>query len=285
MAVTSWTTAGSGQNSTALASGTYSWSSPGRITANDNSDTVAGTEAGGGAATNGATDALRAYNFGFSIPSSAQIDDVEVRYERWFDDGGSGTGVAAQERTIRLSKNGTTYVGDNKSDSSTYESTRTLAVRGGDSDGWNASLSPADVNATSFSVGIEANIGGGGFVISNGKIDYVQMRIYYATAPADPTGISVSQVNDNIEITWTDNATDEDNYEIQRNIDGGGWVSLSSSLAANTESYTDSPPLNDSSIQYRVRATKTGGATSSFDTASAFNYTPHTGRGSPISYY
>jgi len=130
---------------------------------------------------------------------------------------------------------------------------------------------------------------GGGFTFSNGKVDHVQMRIHYTpppSEPSDPTGASATQDlgSDSVTITWTDNASDEDNYEVQRNIDSAGWVSLTTSLAANTTSYTDSDISKDGSYQYRVRALKTSGPDSGFSTASAITVWVYTGK-STVFYY
>jgi len=284
MAVTSWTLPGSASTGTP-SGGTLTWSNPGNILANDNTDATNTISDGGMSFNSGTSVVLRASNFGFSIPSGSQIDGIEVRYERYQVDSSVSANIDVTESTENLIGPSSTFVGNNKSGSASWETSRTLTTLGGSSDTWGWSPSASDINDSDFGFGIQATLKTVFGETAAAHVDYVQIRIYYTAPPSDPTGISVSQVNDNIEITWTDNATDEDNYEIQRNIDSAGWVSLSSSLAADTESYTDTPPLNDSSIQYRVRATKTGGVNSSFDTASAFNYTPHTGRGSPITYY
>lgn len=72
---------------------------------------------------------------------------------------------------------------------------------------------------------------------------------YTNTTPGAPTSVVATRVSGNVELTWSDNASNEDNYKVQRNTssDGVTWAgysTLTSSLAANSESYTDTSPAN-----------------------------------------
>ena len=80
---------------------------------------------------------------------------------------------------------------------------------------------------------------------------------YIRTTPASPSNVVGTRVGSNAEITWDDNATAETNQTIQRktSTDGVSWSSystLSSVIATDTESYTDTSPANYN--QYQVRA-------------------------------
>lgn len=77
--------------------------------------------------------------------------------------------------------------------------------------------------------------------------------------PADPTNMTFSSVTENsIQVNWSDNSLNEDNFEIQRSLTGtGGWTNLGeptvnyyeyTGLAENTEYF------------FRVRAVNAGGA-------------------------
>ena len=51
---------------------------------------------------------------------------------------------------------------------------------------------------------------------------------------------------------WTDNATNEDYYEVQRSVDGGAFSILSTGLAADTIEKIDSTISEGHTYQYRV---------------------------------
>jgi hypothetical protein len=77
--------------------------------------------------------------------------------------------------------------------------------------------------------------------------------------PAAPSGLianeSVSTPPD-VDLDWTDNADNEDNYAVQRAPDSGGspgnWNNIATGLAANTESYSDTTTTWDTTYWYRV---------------------------------
>jgi glucuronoarabinoxylan endo-1,4-beta-xylanase len=71
-------------------------------------------------------------------------------------------------------------------------------------------------------------------------------------APTDLTAIAVSSTQTNL--VWTDNSAIETNYTVERSTNGSSWTVLSSTLAANTISYSDnSTPTG--TVYYRVKAT------------------------------
>lgn len=77
--------------------------------------------------------------------------------------------------------------------------------------------------------------------------------------PADPTALGVTCVAfDQIDLAWTDNAVDEDNYRIERETPIGGGFSEIDLIAANSVAYSDTTVLPSTQYNYRVRACKTG---------------------------
>lgn len=74
------------------------------------------------------------------------------------------------------------------------------------------------------------------------------------TVPADPTGLSVSLVTEtSISLAWTDNASNETGYQIERSSDGVSFAVLAS-VAANITTYANSGLPNNATYYYRVRA-------------------------------
>jgi hypothetical protein len=86
--------------------------------------------------------------------------------------------------------------------------------------------------------------------------------------PATPTNLVATVVADGIvELTWTDNATLEDGYEVQRAGGGGSeGISVIKTLPANAASYRDEG-LSDGAYGYWVRATKDGGTSANSNLA------------------
>ena len=78
------------------------------------------------------------------------------------------------------------------------------------------------------------------------------------TLPAAPTGLTLSASSASaVTINWTDHSTGAQNYEVQR-FTNGSWVSLTTTLAANATSYTDSSVTEGTAYQYQVRAIRNG---------------------------
>jgi len=72
--------------------------------------------------------------------------------------------------------------------------------------------------------------------------------------PATPTSLAATVVSAyQINLTWTDNATDEVYYFVER-ADNGAAFAVVATLPAGTTSYSDTDVVPNSTYQYRVRA-------------------------------
>ena len=72
-----------------------------------------------------------------------------------------------------------------------------------------------------------------------------------------PSNLSASAVAiDSIDLSWTDNSN-EDNFSLQRSLDGSNWSTIASPLA-NAETYTDIGLATATLYYYRVRAQEGG---------------------------
>jgi hypothetical protein len=79
------------------------------------------------------------------------------------------------------------------------------------------------------------------------------------TPPAAPGPLAaVSPDAESISLTWGDNSTAEDGYEVQRGGNGIAWTVIAT-LPANTTGYIDRPVIVNTRYSYQVRATKDGG--------------------------
>src|SRR5205807_545284 len=71
--------------------------------------------------------------------------------------------------------------------------------------------------------------------------------------PAAPTNLVATAVSGTqIQLTWTDNATNETSYSVERSSDGTTWSPIAR-LGANSTSYTDTGLASGMKCYYRVR--------------------------------
>ena len=71
-----------------------------------------------------------------------------------------------------------------------------------------------------------------------------------------PTNLTASAVtNDRIDLAWTDNGDSEDNFSLQRSLDGSNWSTIASPTA-NSVAYSDLGLATATGYYYRVRAEK-----------------------------
>jgi fibronectin type 3 domain-containing protein len=95
--------------------------------------------------------------------------------------------------------------------------------------------------------------------------------------PAAPSGLSATAISATIiSLTWTDNATDESWFWIERQVGGSGGFSLIATVPADTVSFTDTALTPDTLYAYRVRAANHGGQSEPSNEASATTPPPTT---------
>ena len=79
-----------------------------------------------------------------------------------------------------------------------------------------------------------------------------------STAPAAPSGLNATAISaSRVDLAWTDNATNETGYRVERS-DAGGPFAVVASPAANATSISDTTVVAATSYTYRVRAENTG---------------------------
>jgi autotransporter-associated beta strand protein len=91
----------------------------------------------------------------------------------------------------------------------------------------------------------------------------------WAAAPTDLAATAISDTQ--IDLAWTDNATDETGYKIERSADGSIWT-LIDTAGANSTTYSDDWLIEGEATlwYYRIRAAKSGVGDSAYsDAASA----------------
>jgi hypothetical protein len=87
--------------------------------------------------------------------------------------------------------------------------------------------------------------------------------------PGAPTGLVATAASSSaINVTWTDQSTNETGFKIERAL-GAGAFSQVATVGANVTSYANTGLTASTSYSYRVRATNSGGDSAYSNTASA----------------
>jgi hypothetical protein len=97
----------------------------------------------------------------------------------------------------------------------------------------------------------------------------VHVAVNALSAPAAPTQLTARTISrSQINLSWTDNATDETGYKIYRSTDGKSFSKIAT-LGANATSYSSTGLSHDKTYYYRVRAYNSVGDSPDSNTASA----------------
>jgi len=95
-----------------------------------------------------------------------------------------------------------------------------------------------------------------------------------ATPPQAPGNMNATAVSeDQIDLQWNDNSTDESGFELQRSADGANWSALGT-VGANNTSYADTGLAASMIYFYRVRAYNGGGSSGWSNTDNAETLPP-----------
>jgi hypothetical protein len=87
-----------------------------------------------------------------------------------------------------------------------------------------------------------------------GNIDWFRFDLV-SEGVAKPTNLAAPTVESNsVQLTWTDAASNETSYTVQRKVGSGSWSNLATGLPANTTSYTDSTVSPNTTYSYQVIA-------------------------------
>lgn len=159
--------AGTGANNTD--NGSDAWSSPGNVTASDDSRATVTKLAIYQDSNN-----LDSDNFAFSIPGDAEILGIQVDIERV-----SSTANAYWDSAVRLLKAGA-VTGNNKASGygTFWPTVEATATYGGAADLWGTTWTPADINHADFGVRLRVQDQSGGST-ETASVDHVQITVTY----------------------------------------------------------------------------------------------------------
>jgi hypothetical protein len=243
--------------------GTISWSNPGNITA-------AGSPYATAALTVSATsEYLEGTNYGFSIPTNATIQGIQVTINR--RSSASTAGYSINDVTVSLIKGGT-ITGNNKATSTDWPTSLGTASYGSASDLWGTTWAPADINASDFGVALsvvnQSTIGS-----RTATVDYMQISVTYTVPlPIQMASFAANVVRDNqIEVAWrTVSETNNYGFEIYRKRgDAGEWAKIGfvqgngTTLAPQSYTYVDAG-LTFGKYCYRIKQLDLDGKAETF---------------------
>ena len=104
------------------------------------------------------------------------------------------------------------------------------------------------------------------------------IKFVYAAPPSPPTapsGLTATAVSSSqINLSWTDNSSNEGNFIVSRSTVAGGPYSDIATLSANTTSYNNSGLAASTTYYYVVRAVNSGGSSPLSNETSATTQTP-----------
>jgi hypothetical protein len=98
---------------------------------------------------------------------------------------------------------------------------------------------------------------------------YIQTMIVHGPVPTAPSELAATALSANqIGLIWTENASNETGFEIERSLDDVNWE-LIANVAADVTDFLDSELLANTTYVYRVRAYNFSGSSEYSNTASA----------------
>lgn len=155
---------GEGYKSPGIASST-GWGSPNNIKVVDGSAATASVDGSD-------TGPIEALNFGFAIPTNAEILGIQVEWRKRRDVGG---GCTMSDSGVYLLKASST-VGSDKS-TGCWGTSYGYSTYGGPTDLWGTTWTPAQINSSSFGASLSAHDTGGN--LYSLYIDHVRILVYY----------------------------------------------------------------------------------------------------------
>jgi len=93
-----------------------------------------------------------------------------------------------------------------------------------------------------------------------------QLHVLDLQAPAAPTEVNVRRQDEGIEVEWKDNSDVEEGFLLERSVNNGAFIQISSDINANVTRYFDeSADDHRATYVYRVRAVNRMGVSESAD--------------------
>lgn len=163
--------------------GNVAWTSPGSVGVSDNARATASLNS------SDTSNYAKATNFGFSIPSNAGIDGIQVDVER--SEGNIDNRNTIRDNAVRIVKGGTVGSTDRSNGGVDWPTTDTYFSYGGSTDTWGTTWTPADINSSTFGFALSAldvRSGGPPSATEQARIDHIRITVYYSLPAFDQSG-------------------------------------------------------------------------------------------------
>jgi len=243
--------------------GTINWSNPGNIT------TVGSPYATASLTTSATSEYLEGTNYGFSIPTNATIEGIQVTIRRKSSSSYGGNSV--NDVTVRLIKGGS-ITGDNKATSTDWPTSFGTASYGSASDLWGTTWTPDDINSSNFGAALSV-VNQSSYGSRTATVDYMQITVTYTVPlPIQMASFAANVVRDNqVEVAWkTMSETNNYGFEIYRKRgDAGEWTKIGfvqgsgTTLAPQSYTYVD-VGLTFGKYYYRIKQLDLDGKAETF---------------------
>ena len=210
---------------------------------------------------NSYTDYLHVNKFQLDIPLDAILTGIEIHVER------SDVNQNTSDYSVKILKYDM-VTGDEKSTGDVYAATDTYKTFGGAGDLWGETWTPDMINDNGFGIAISAQRIDGNNGQTDGKIDDINIIIYFdvpSTLPVSLLNFSAKKNNKTIDLTWaTEVESNINHYELQRSSDARNFSSLQTiqsrnSVVKTNYSSTDNRPLNGIAY-YRLKIVEADGS-------------------------
>lgn len=241
--------------------GTWSWATPGNSLLSDGLFAQAGTFLG--VLSSAQTQMLSSKNFGFAIPATAVICGIEVEVNKSTD--GIIVLGGINDNTVRLYKAGV-LTGANRAVGGNWPSAPTYFTYGGPADLWGTTWLPADINNSTFGMGISANLFTGlASLFIGSNVDHVRIQVYFDDIlPVELSSFKGETVKRCAEITWTtESETNNDYFTVQKRVNGQfeNMITIPSQQGSTTEqsNYVITDCSMDENNYYRLMQTDLDG--------------------------
>ncbi len=132
-----------------------------------------------------------------------------------------------------------------------------FTVSGNDVDAMYMELLPSSLSGTVTIRATDTNRDQGARSLETLHVDHLVIRTESdpnATPPSAPSGVqAAADSHTRVSLSWTDNATDESGFRVERSDDGGSWTAVAT-VGANDVGYDDNTVAAESTYRYRVAA-------------------------------
>jgi rhamnogalacturonan endolyase len=136
---------------------------------------------------------------------------------------------------------------------------------------WTVPASAFVVGENTLRIDIISGSSGTGYLSPASAYDCIELEGDQATGtpPAAPSSLTATAVSSSrIDLSWTDDSSDEDGFKIERSTDGTSFTQIAT-VGANVTTYSDTGLSASTTYYYRVRAHNSAGDSSYSNTANA----------------